>query len=105
MLTYQCIARNGTATEWRGSALNCNIVLHHELFLYGNATGGCQNNTILAQGLRHNSTHYVSILNITLTSALNEKTIECVYQDESREVVIGRERINTAAMLLTGAKL
>ena len=107
VLTYKCIVPGGTATEWRGSALDCDnntILLYHDHFQYGNASGWCNSNTIVGQGLYRDGNHYVSILNVTLTPNLNGKTIECVYKDELRDIVIGSETISTTALISSKIK-
>ena len=109
VLTYKCIVPGGIATEWRGSALACDnntILLQHDHFQYGNATGWCNNNTVdlVGQGLYSDGNYYVSILNVTLIPNINGKTIECVYKDELRDIIIGSETISTTALFSSKIK-
>ena len=100
-LTYMCVVPGGLATEWRGSALNCDnetILLHHDDFPYGNSTGLCNNNATIGQGLHRDGNCYVSTLNLTLTPSLNGQTIECVYKDRSNDIVVGWTAISTAVL-------
>ena len=92
-LTFECSLTNGIATVWLGSAFDCSstsqmiasdeIFLRHTKFISeGQASGECNDRNIVAWSIsgRINGS-FISQLNVTLTSDMNNKTIECVKQD------------------------
>lgn len=101
VLTYVCYVPGGTSTVWRGSAFNCTedaIILYHDWFRFGNATGVCNGHDVHGQGLYEENSTYVSILNVTMNSYLNKKSIECAYSDGSRLIPIGRKTLDSTTL-------
>ena len=69
---------------WRGSAFDFiseEIVLLHDHFL--GAYGECNNGSIVGQSLKIENGHYTSQLLVNVTTAMIERSIECVYDDPS----------------------
>ena len=84
----------GDSTVWRGSAFDCrnnDISLINSRFESGTATGECNNGSIVGQSINC----YTSQLNITVSSDMIGKNIECVH-DNSTETIIGTLTIATA---------
>ena len=81
-LTFECASLGGAATIWHGSAFsNCvnrEIILRHSRF-YSQVDGRCGNNEqIIAQSVGVvNNTYFTSILNVTVSTDMNNRTIEC----------------------------
>ena len=81
-ITYECTIKgriNG-ATVWRGSAFNClgnDINLLHSSI--GSGIGTCNNGAIVAQKLRATDGFYTSQLNVTISSDVIGKSVECAY--------------------------
>ena len=82
-------------TIWRGSAiaLLCaedaggELVLRHRSF---NESRSCGNDYVTGQGIRvEESSCYRSQLNVTVDSRLDNKTIECIYDNGNTSIVIG----------------
>ena len=87
-MTYECTV-TGTLfgnTVWKGSAFRClleEITLRHRHFLE-EAYGVCNGGSIVGRSLRvENETYYTSQLNVTISSDLVGKTIECYYDDNT----------------------
>ena len=67
---------------WRGTAFNCptssnGISLRHSLFSTSGATGTCNNGAITAESVGVVDNCYTSRLMVTVSSELNETTVEC----------------------------
>ena len=98
-VTYECTVMGSHFgnTIWAGSAFNCSleeITLQHLQFPE-NAHGECNNGYIMGKSIRVvNGTYmyYTSQLNVTISSDLVGKSIECFYDD------------NTGMKQLVGAK-
>lgn len=89
-LTFTCTVVGDGSTIWRGTSFQCDrqqIALRHSLFTSGGATGDC-NDGILAQSLTSVDGCFTSQLNITITSDLNNKTVECAYFNTSEIIPI-----------------
>ena len=76
----------GGVTLWRGTAFNCpsanEIILRHSQYASGGSSGECNGGAITGQGLRNVvNNNFISQLNITVSAALNRKSIECAYND------------------------
>ena len=101
-LSYECSIAGEPgvgSTIWRGSAIQCpesgnEIVLRHRSF-----TGGvrsCDGGSVAAQGIRvEDNSCYTSQLqlNVTVDSSLDNKTIECIYNNGTTTAVIGTSTI------------
>ena len=101
-LTYECAIMGDSFgfTVWQGSAFDCKIreiTLRHRLFTYGVA-GECNNGSIVAQSLREQDGLYTSQLNVTFTTALIGKSIECVYDSLVNTSTVGSLNITTSGI-------
>ena len=93
-VTYQCSIVGGGTTVWQGSAFQCSglnryILLRHSNF---NATekpyGECNNGAITARAIGVHDSCFRSQLTVSLSPGMNNKTVECVY-DNGTENMIG----------------
>lgn len=90
-LMYTCTIIGGGSTIWSGTAFDCEsksdeIILRHSQFVSG-TSGNCNNGAITARSLGRADTCYSSQLNLTFSSALNNKTIQCAYSSETIETI------------------
>ena len=71
------------------SGLNSHISLRHSKF---NASekpyGECNNGAIAARAIGVVDNHYTSQLNVTLSPEMNNRTMECIY-DNGTETIVG----------------
>ena len=86
VLTYICTARGPGNTLWKGSAFHCSstqneIILQHSRYdSPGGTTRYCNDRAIVGQSIRvENNDCYISQLNVTISSDMNNKTIECAH--------------------------
>ena len=101
MLTYTCNITGGGTTIWDGSALDCpsranEILLRHSQFGFPPGTfGSCNNGAIVARsiGVGSNSFCYISELNVTVSSSLHSKTIQCTHNSGLSERIIDTSTI------------
>lgn len=99
IVTLECTISGGFggSTVWQGSAFDCprcEILLRHSQFELGTAVGECNDGAITGYGRQTVDNHsYTSQLNVTFTRSLNGKTVECVY-DNGTTNVIGRSSID-----------
>ena len=93
LINYQCSIAGGGTTVWRGTAIQCSglnkhIPLRHSNF---NASekpyGECNNGAITARAIGAVDNRYISQLNVTVSRELINKTVECVYDGGTEEVV------------------
>ena len=92
------VGGSGDSTVWRGSAFDCrnnDISLIHSRFESGTATGECNNGSIVGQSIKVEGNCYTSQLNITVSSDMIGKNIDCVH-DNLAETVIGTLTIAAA---------
>ena len=61
------------------------ITLRHSVFTQ---LRGCNNGAIIGRGIYSQNGYYVSQVNITTTSSMNNGTIECVYNNGSANTII-----------------
>lgn len=86
LLTFECTSFGGITTIWHGSAFDCGpgsdeIWLQHSQFP-SRARGSCNSGQILAQSVGVvNNTYYISQLNVTVSSDMLNKTIQCYRLD------------------------
>ena len=85
-LVFECSVQGGVATVWQGSIFDCghgvhSIRLRHSKFnLQQSARGECNNRLsqpIVAQSIGVFNGTYISQLNVTVTEAMNNMTVEC----------------------------
>ena len=85
---YECTVMGSSFgnTLWAGSAFNCSleeIILQH-LQYPENAHGECNNGYIMGKSIRVDSgIYYTSQLDVTISSDLVGKSIECFYDDNN----------------------
>ena len=84
--TYECSVSGGGLTIWNGTAFDCSrtqneIRLRHSQYGDSQATGKCNNDTIIATSVGALGACYVSQLNVTITPEKINETIMCVYRD------------------------
>ena len=80
---YKCIALRGSGTIWTGSAFDCLHTGNEIFFLSHSRTGAaiCNNGAIVANVISVEERNYTSQLNVTVTSDIAGKTIECYQYD------------------------
>ena len=92
-LSYECTTEGPISTLWQGTAFQCvgnRIVLRHSQFTAPQgATGECDDGLISIRGhsLRVSGDCYTSQLNITVSSSLNNQTVECAYSGGETSIV------------------
>ena len=97
-LLYECITVGTIGTTvWKGSAFQCpdngnNVLLSHRQFSSG-TMDACNNGAIVGRSIRAVNNCYISQLNVTVSASMNGQTIQCFYNNESREIEIGIETI------------
>ena len=99
-LTYECtvVGDRFGFTVWRGSAFDCKIEeipLQHHRFTDGVA-GECNNGSLVAHSLREQDGFFTSQLNVTFTTALIGKSIECVHDSLFNTTTVGSLNISTS---------
>ena len=103
-VTFECIAVGPGITLWQGSAfMNCesnNIVLLHSQFLSSMGTSGtCNDGAIIGWSLTVDNNCFISRLNVTMSTELQDRYIECVYDDGIHPLSVGLSKM----LRLTGA--
>lgn len=92
-LSFECTVYGETGTAWQANIVNCEngtldeIILLHNLN-YSTQIRICNNGTIVVQGIQFNAENnsYTSQLNITVTSDMAGKTIECSSSDSDTPI-------------------
>ena len=103
LLTFECQVTGGVSTVWNGSAFMCpssgnEIVLLHSRF--DNGTNGTCNDinnsvTIVGESIEVNGSKYTSQLNISFSSSLIGKTVNCVKDDGLNASVVSNYTITS----------
>ena len=95
VLTIECAIMGGGATVWQGTALQCDninrdiIDLRHSQFRGSEKPEGtCNNGAIIARAIGVVNDSYISVLNVTVSSELNNTTVECAYDYNLTTTVI-----------------
>ena len=93
--TYECSILGGGVTIWNGSAFDCpqnEIRLRHSQFTNFQATGECNNGTIVASSIGISEGCYISRLNITIVQEIINESVECVHHNNiiNSDVSIGQ---------------
>jgi hypothetical protein len=94
---FECTVSNGSGgtTVWQGSAFDCarnEILLRHSQFESQMASGECNNGAITGRGIRNLDDAFTSQLNVSVTTNLQGKTVECIY-DNGTTTTIGSSSI------------
>ena len=95
-IAYQCTVCGEGATVWTGSLFDCtsnDILLSHRLFEDESGTRReCNNGAVTAHSvevLRENDTDcYISQLNISMNTDINNKTVTCLHAFGLNETVV-----------------
>ena len=97
VLTYTCNIAGGGTTIWDGTAFDCRlnaILLRHSQFaLESRASGSCNDDAIVARSIGVNNFCYISELNVTVSSSLHSKTIQCTHNSGVGEMIIDTSTI------------
>ena len=99
VLIYNCIITGPGNTIWNGTAFSCpsksnETILRHSQFTSG-TFGTCNARAITARSLGVVNSCYSSQLNVTVSSDMNNKTIECAHSSD-RIVTVGVETLSIA---------
>ena len=98
VLTYTCNVVGGGITLWTGTAFSCSgstndISLRHTQFNSG-ASGSCNNDALMAKSIGVTNDCYTSQLNVTVSSTLNNKTIQCTHDSNMGSRIIGSSTLH-----------
>jgi hypothetical protein len=81
---------------WKGSALDCGsgISLRHGRFIdTGYANGTCNNGAVFARITSNTDGRYISQLIINASLSFNNESIQCYFDDGSREMIVNTSTI------------
>ena len=98
ILTFECSVVGGLATIWKGTIFNCfsnDIFLRHRRFNDG-ISGECNDGAIFAQAIGITGNYYTSQLNVTVSSEMNNQTVEC-YRYSNMSTPLGKRTVTIAA--------
>ena len=103
MLTFECQVTGGDSTVWNGNAFMCpashnEIVLLHSRFDNGTSvTCNDINNSVIIVGesIEVNGSKYTSQINISFSSSLIGKTVNCVRDDGLNDSVVSNYTITS----------
>lgn len=98
VLTYTCTAFGGGSTLWSGTAFDCaahGITLRHahEGFASKETNGVCNNGAIVGRSDGVENECYTSELNVTISLALNNKTINCTHNSDRGIDLVGTSKL------------
>ena len=104
-LTFECSILGSGATVWQGSAFDCPSTSHEILLSHSQFEGAidrCSNGAIVASGINvlptaNGDQCYISQLNVTVTDALRNKTVECFLDSNSQQSAV----IGNATLIFT----
>ena len=91
-LLYECTVMGYGTTVWTGSAFNCrssnnDIILLHNRFNNG-TDGTCTNGAIVGRSIAVDGNNYTSQLNVTITSDTAGKTIKCIHDRWTHNILV-----------------
>ena len=89
-------------TVWKGSILpsDCEVTLIHDEYLLPNgARGECNNGDVVGKSIGVVDNCYTSQLNVSVSEALEGRTVECNV-DNGSTILIGVTRINITTGVL-----
>lgn len=98
---FDCSIVGEGTTVWQGSVFDCStndISLRHTNIASGVAIGVCNDGAIVGRGIAVNGSCYTSQLTVNVNSAMDGRTVECVYDDGASTNTIG-----TTVLTLTSA--
>ena len=103
-MTFECIVIGTGATVFQGSAIKSEcesssneiILLHSRYNLTDGAIATCKNGSIVGKSLRVDDYKhcYVSHLDLSFSSDLIGKTVKCIYDNGTSEIVVGSHIIS-----------
>ena len=101
-LIYECTVCGEGGTRWTGTLFNCRtpggILLRHTKFENDNAAGECNNGSLVAHSTgvvyTNNSRCFVSQLNVSMNTFINNKTVTCSHVDDTSETVVNTSTVN-----------
>ena len=101
---YECSVFGPGTTHWEGSAFHTDcsnsIILRHSQFSGQGAGGSCNNGGIVGHSVGIVDQCFVSQLNVTIESSLDDATVSCIYvNNEGQRHHIG----NNAITIITGS--
>ena len=73
---------------------NNEIRLLHSQFDSNSAFGTCNNGAVLGRSVRVEDDHFTSELVVTVSPDFNNKTVSCIHDAASGDIVIGTSVIN-----------
>ena len=97
--TYECSVVDGQFTVWRGTVISpgCEITLFHSEFgVPGAARGVCNFGAVVGYNIGVENNCYTSKLDVSVSSGLNGRTVECILDDRVTETLI-----NTSTLFIT----
>ena len=94
-MTFECTVTSRLGTIWRGSALDCGNT-GNEIQLLKSIIGDrtCNGGMITGRVIRHEDDNYTSQLNVSLSSDLIEKIIECASDNGSHDMAISNTTLD-----------
>ena len=103
-MSYECAVVGNGITVWHGSAFDCSgneISLIH--ILYNSieshvicAYGECNNGAIVAKGIRIENGTYISQLNVSISTDMIGRSIECFEDTIYSTLLVGSAVISTS---------
>ena len=107
-LSFECTTCGEGATAWTGSLFDCasyDIILRHSQYEYNSTIGECNNGAVIARSIGvldiNGSRCYSSQLSVIINSAMNNKTVTCLYLNRTSEIVIDTLRIDITTGILS----
>ena len=100
-LTFECTVMSGSSTIWRGSAFNCASSENEIQILNNNVSSEtCNDGMITGRVIRRQDNNYTSQLNVTLSSNLIGKSVECASNNGSEPVAISNTILDIGIIIL-----
>ena len=104
MLTFECGIIGIGSTVWSGSVLDCSysnneIVLLHNQFSNGTRKL-CNNGAVLGASQGRRGNYYVSQLKINISADMNDKNIQCSFDDGFASQNVGTRIIEIGTCIL-----
>ena len=93
ILTIECSVTGKGSTVWQGNAFHCDdsegsLVLRHSQFASGMYEEVCNGGEVVARAIGVNDSMFISQLHLTVSSEMNNKTVECAYDNGTTVSVI-----------------
>ena len=94
-MTFECSQREAGATIYHGGSFDCEssnneiALLHSRFYDDSGTSGACNNGDIVGQSLRVEDNCYTSQLNVTISSNMIGKTVECSHDNGTTTESVG----------------